>query len=82
MKVKLSDGSVVLLATTYSEKRLRALLKSRTLSSEESMYYTACLRYLRSSSDLDRRIWLHIASELRKLLGSCLREGVMAGGES
>ena len=69
---KISDGSVVL-QRQLIPKRLRALLKSRTLSSEESMstrpVYVTCGR---------RRtwivVWLH-SVWLRKLAGSCLREG-------
>ncbi len=55
---------------TYSVDELKLLLKCWSLSIDEVRYYSACLRYVESKSDLDRRIWLHIVCELRNLLCS------------
>ena len=43
--------------------------KDKAKTSEERMYYNARLRYLKApENSIDKRIWLHILTELKKLL--------------
>jgi hypothetical protein len=74
VKVCLDDGREVFLCTGLSANELERLRRQAT-SSYEFMYYGACLRYVRSTTDLDRRVWLHVARELRRFLGRLGWEG-------